>query len=214
MRIQSAAAVLAIVALAMACGGGPARGEGSIAALGDSNTAGYRIPGAYPELLGRWRAVPAHNFGVAGDTTEGMLRRLPEVLASGPTPQIVIVMGGTNDIAYGWPAERSLGNLDAITRAVRDAQREPVLVCPPPAGALPEPAQRALRLAIREYARREGVRVIDPWDALEDRSHPGRTRPELALDGVHPNQAGQRALARAIALGLGWAVPGETGAAR
>jgi len=137
-----------------------------------------------------------------------MVRRLPEVLASGPAPQIVIVMGGTNDIAYGWPAERTVGNLDAITRALRAAGREPVLVCPPPAGALPEQAQRALRLAIREYASRAKVRVVDPWDALEERSHPGRTRPELALDGVHPNEAGQRALARAIAQGLGWAAPG------
>jgi lysophospholipase L1-like esterase len=58
------------------------------------------------------------------------------------------------------------------------------------------------------------VRVIDPWDALEDRSHPGRTRPELALDGVHPNEAGQRALAGAIALGLGWAVAEEPAAGR
>jgi acyl-CoA thioesterase-1 len=206
MRVRIAPLVLAIAVFVTACGRGTGR-EASIAALGDSITAGYRIPSAYPERLGEWRGVPVHNFGVVGDTTEGMLRRLPKVLASGPTPQIVIVMGGTNDIAYGWPAERTLGNLDAIARAVREAGREPVLVCPPPAGALPEPAQRALRHAIREYASRTGVRVIDPWDALEDRSRPGRTRPEFALDAVHPNEAGQQALARAIALGLGWAVP-------
>lgn len=198
---------------AIACSGRAGR-EASIAALGDSITAGYRTADAYPERLGKWRGVPVHNFGVAGDTTEGMRRRLPALLATGPTPQIVIVMGGTNDIAYGWPAERTLGNLDAITRALRDAGREPVLVCPPPSGALPEPAQRSLRLAIREYGSRTRVRVIDPWDALEDRSQPGRTRPELALDGVHPNEAGQQALARAIALGLGWAVRDEPGAAR
>ena len=213
MRVQIAPVALAIAVFAMACGRGSDR-EASIAALGDSITAGYRIADAYPERLGEWRGVPVHNFGVAGDTTEGMLRRVPEVLATGPTPQIVIVMGGTNDIARGWPAERTLGNLDAITQAVHAAGREPVLVCPPPSGALSEPGQRALRHAIREYASRKHVRVVDPWDALEDRSHPGRTRPELALDGVHPNEAGQQALARAIALGLGWAVRDEPGAAR
>lgn len=213
MRFHIAPVTFAIAVFVASCGRG-AGGEGSIAALGDSITAGYRIPGAYLEWLGEWRGVPVHNFGVAGDTTEGMLRRLPDLLATGPTPQIVIVMGGTNDIAHGWPAERTVGNLDAITRAVRATGREPVLVCPPPAGALSEPAQRSLRVAIREYATRTRVRVIDPWDALEDRSHPGRTRPELAMDGVHPSAAGQRALARAIALGLGWAVPEESGAAR
>ena len=207
--MRALVALAAVLSIACARGG---RREASLAALGDSITAGYRIPGAYPEHLGRWRGVPAHNFGVAGDTTEGMLRRLPDVLASGPAPQIVIVMGGTNDIARGWPPERTVGNLDAITRALREAGREVVLVCPPPSGALPEPAQRALRQAIREYASDNGVRVIDPWDALEDRSHPGRTRAELALDGVHPNEAGQEALAHAIALGLGWPlrdVPGH-----
>jgi acyl-CoA thioesterase-1 len=202
--------LVTLAALFVTACAGEARREASIAALGDSITAGYRIPGAYPERLGQWRGVPVHNFGVAGDTTEGMLRRLPDVLASGPTPQMVIVMGGTNDIARGWPAERTVANLDAITRALREAGREPVLVCPPPSGALPEPAQRALRQAIRDHASRKRLRVIDPWDALEDRSHPGRMRPELALDGVHPNEMGQRALARAIALGLGWTVPGNS----
>ena len=53
---------LAIMAVVSGCGRGSAR-EASIAALGDSITAGYRIPGAYPERLAHWRGVPVHNFG-------------------------------------------------------------------------------------------------------------------------------------------------------
>jgi acyl-CoA thioesterase I len=201
------------VGISAACARGPAR-EASIAALGDSITAGYRTDGAYPERLGAWRAVPVHNFGKVGDTTEGMLRRLPALLETGPTPQVVIVMGGTNDIGRGWPADRTLANLDTIVRQLREAGRQPVLVCPPPAGVLPELAQRSLRHAIRDYASRSGVRAVDPWDALEDRTRPGRMRAELAMDGLHPNAHGQLVLAREIARGLGWKTPDEPGVAR
>lgn len=207
MRTGTGALALALALAAGSCSRDAGNREGSIAVLGDSITAGYRTADAYPERLRTWRRVPVHNLGVAGDTTEGMLRRLPEVLATGPTPQVVIVLGGTNDVAHGWPATRTMANLDAITRAVRDAGRQPVLVCPPPAGALPEPALRSLRLAIREYASRNGVRAVDPWPALEDRTRPGHMRPELALDGVHPNARGQLVLAQEVARALGWASP-------
>jgi lysophospholipase L1-like esterase len=204
MRIGIATFAVALAVVAAGCSRPGGREGGSIAALGDSITAGYRTAEAYPERLRAWRDVPVHNFGVAGDTTEGMLRRLPEVLATGPLPQTVIVLGGTNDVAHGWPAARTMANLDAITRRVREAGRQPVLVCPPPAGALPEPALRSLRHAIREYATRNDVRAVDPWPALEDRTRPGHMRPELAMDGVHPSGRGQLVLAREIAHALGW----------
>jgi lysophospholipase L1-like esterase len=213
MRTPIGLVAFAAAVLSAACTRGPA-GEGSIAALGDSITAGYRTEDAYPARLGAWRGVPVHNFGKSGDTTEGMLSRLPALLETGPLPQVVIVMGGTNDIGRGWPAARTLANLETIVRQVREAGRQPVLVCPPPAGVLPELAQRALRHGIRDYASRSGVRAVDPWDALEDRAHPGRMRAELAMDGLHPSAQGQLVLAREIAHGLGWATPDEPGAAR
>lgn len=200
----------AAVALALAAAGcSPAArpGDGSIAALGDSITAGYRTSDAYLERLGAWRRVPVHNLGRPGDTTEGMRGRVPQVLETGPAPQIVIVLGGTNDVGHGWPASRTMANLDAITRRLRETGREPVLVCPPPAGALPEIALRSLRQAIREYGTRTGVRVVDPWTAMEDRTRPGHMRKELAMDGVHPNEQGQLVLAQEIARTLGWASP-------
>lgn len=213
MRIWIAPVAFAAAVCFASCTRGHAR-EGSIAAMGDSITAGYRSEDAYPERLGAWRGVPVHNFGKAGDTTEGMLSRLPALLATGPTPQVVFVMGGTNDIGRGWPTARTMASLDAIVRQVREAGRQPVLVCPPPAGVLPELAQRSLRHAIREYASRSGVRAVDPWDALEDRTRPGRMRAELAMDGLHPSAHGQLVLAREIARGLGWAIPGKPAVAR
>jgi len=178
----------------------------SVAALGDSITARYRLAYSYPDLLGRWRNVPVQNFGVSGETTAQMLHRLAEVLDSGPS-QVVVIMGGTNDIARGMPVEETLHNLQTIAERVRDAGRRPVLVCPPPSGAFQLERAQALRAGLRDYAGAQGIVFVDPWPAMEDSARRGWLRPELALDVLHPNEQGQYVLAEQIAKALGWPVP-------
>jgi lysophospholipase L1-like esterase len=197
------ATVLAMVAVA--CQRSSAE-PASVAAIGDSITARYRLSYSYPDLLGRWRAIPVHNFGVSGDTTAQMLDRLSDVLDSGPTPQVVVIMGGTNDIARGTPMEETLRNLQTIAERVRDSRRRPVLVCPPPLGAFLERAE-ALRAGLRDYAHAQGITFVDPWPAMEDPARRGWSRSELALDALHPNEQGQYVLAEQIAHALGWPVP-------
>ena len=126
----------------------PRADPASVAALGDSITARYRLSYSYPDLLGRWRGIPVHNFGVSGDTTAQMLDRLADVLDSGPTPQVVVILGGTNDIARGMPVEGAL--------------------CPPPSGAFRLDRAQALRAGLRVYARAQGIVFVDPWPAMED----------------------------------------------
>jgi lysophospholipase L1-like esterase len=179
----------------------------SLAALGDSLTARYRLAFSYPDLLGRWRGIPVRNFGVSGDTTAQMLDRLEDVLGSGPTPQVVVILGGTNDVARGMPVEAALRNLQAIAERVRDSGRRPVLVCPPPSGSLRLERAEALRTGLRDYARAQGFTFVDPWPAMEDPGRHGWPRPELALDVLHPNERGQYVLAEQIARALGWPVP-------
>jgi acyl-CoA thioesterase-1 len=179
----------------------------SVAAVGDSITARYRLAYSYPDLLGRWRGIPVHNFGVSGDTTAQMLDRLPEVLESGPLPQVVVILGGTNDIARGMPVEEALRNLQTIAERVRDSGRRAVLVCPPPTGAFRLDRAEALRAGLRDYARAQGIAFVDPWPAMEDPARRGWSRPELALDVLHPNEQGQYVLAEQIARALGWPVP-------
>jgi len=144
---------------------------------------------------------------VSGDTTAQMLDRLADVLDSGPTPQVVVIMGGTNDIARGMPVDGALRNLQTIAERVRDSGRRPVLVCPPPSGAFHLDRAMALRAGLHEYARAQRITFVDPWPAMEDRSRPGWSRPELALDVLHPNEQGQYVLAEQIARALGWPVP-------
>src|SRR4029453_13044806 len=104
---EVATVILVILGATIACQGSHAD-PASVAAIGDSITARYRLSYSYPDLLGRWREVPVRNFGVSGDTTAQMLDRLADVLDSGPTPQVVVIMGGTNDIARGMPVEGPL----------------------------------------------------------------------------------------------------------
>ena len=196
-----------IAAAAMANCKSPQGDLASMAAVGDSITARYRLAYSYPDLLGRWRGIPVRNFGASGDTTAQMLDRLPEVLGSGPLPQVVVIMGGTNDIARGMPVETALRNLQTIAERVRDSGRRAVLVCPPPTGAFQLERAQALRAGLRDYARAQGITFVDPWPAMEDPARPGWSRPELALDVLHPNEQGQCVLAEQIARALGWPVP-------
>jgi acyl-CoA thioesterase-1 len=199
-------AVLAVVAFLASCGRTPPEPE-SVAALGDSITQGYGVRYAYPELLRIWRPVAVHNLGTRGDTTADMLLRVPGVFATGPLPQTVIVMGGTNDVGHGWPAEVSVRNLRQITRNLRQAGRQPLLVLPPPAGKLPRDALLALCRALRASARLDDVAFVDPWPAMEDPRRPGFLQGDLTEDQLHPNERGQYVLARQIARRLGWSAP-------
>jgi lysophospholipase L1-like esterase len=213
MRTTAVAAMAAGAALMMACARA-SDGPASLAALGDSLTARYRLSFSYPDLLARWRGIPVHNFGVSGNTTAQMLERLDEVLASGPAPQVVVILGGTNDIARGMPVEGALANLRTIAEKVRDSGRRPVLVCPPPSGSFQRERAEALRAGLRDYARGQGFVFVDPWPAMEDPARRGWARPELALDVLHPNERGQYVIAEQIALALGWPVPPPHSGAR
>jgi len=198
---------VAFAVLGLAACGRASEDIRSVAALGDSLTARYRLKYSYPDLLGAWRGIRVYNFGVSGDTTAQLLERLPGVLETGPTPQVVIVLGGTNDIARGLPVEGALRNLQLIAQGVREVGRQPVLVIPPPCGAFHLDSIQALRAGLRDYSRREGIVLVDPWPAMEDPARPGWMRAELALDPLHPNEQGQFILAREISRALGWPSP-------
>src|SRR4029078_5374347 len=92
---EVATVILATVGAATACQR-PRAEPARVSAIGDSITARYRLSYSYPDLLGRWRAIPVHNFGVSGDTTAQMLDRLADVLDSGAPPHGVGVMGGVS----------------------------------------------------------------------------------------------------------------------
>ena len=82
----------------------PAMNDGA-AFVGDSLTDYGRWSEAYPALRVR-------NFGIAGDTTVGLLHRVSQVIDARPTS--IYLMIGTNDLEYGRTPAEIAANVELI----------------------------------------------------------------------------------------------------
>jgi acyl-CoA thioesterase-1 len=192
-------AALRLVVLAVALLASPARGaERVVVALGDSLTAGFGLAEdqAYPALLqARLRRAgfdyQVVNAGVSGDTSAGGLRRLDWVLRS--RPEVVIVALGANDGLRGLPISALRDNLTAIVTRLRAAGVRVLLVgmrLPPNYGAA---YAGDFAEAFRAVARRTSVAFM-PFLLEGVAGDPGLNQ----ADGIHPNVAGQRAVAERV----------------
>ncbi len=185
-----------VAALASAAPCGAAQdAEPVIVALGDSLTAGLGVAAheAYPARLEailrregyRYRVV---NAGVSGDTTAGGLRRVDWVLRA--RPDVAIVALGANDGLRGLSVAAMRENLERIVRRLQAGGARVLLAgmrVPPNYG--PDYA-REFAAAFPAVARQTGASLM-PFllDGVA-------ARPALNQeDGIHPNAAGQRAIA-------------------
>ena len=186
------AALLAL--LATACGRPPtldplAPGDG-ILAFGDSLTRGTGAPDgqSYPAQLARLIDRTVVNSGVPGETSAEGVRRLSEVLDE-VRPALVLICHGGNDILRGLNLDAARRNLEAMVETARAAGAQVVLIGVP---------RRSLLLRDTadfyvEVAEELGLPLED--EALEDILGDD----ELKSDAVHPNAAGYRRLAEAVA---------------
>lgn len=107
--------------------------EPLIVVLGDSNTAGFGVGGAYsfPSQLNamlhqRGYRARIVNAGVSGDTLGGMLHRLDASVPAGT--RLVIVQGGYNDVYQRTPPDVIEARLRGILSRLH-AKRVPALLC-------------------------------------------------------------------------------------
>jgi acyl-CoA thioesterase-1 len=107
------AALLSFAAIASA--------NAQIVALGASSTAGYGVgaSAAYPAQLeamlrAKGRPMSVSNAGISGDTTGGMLARLPSAVP--PGTKIVILQIAGNDAMKGMSATAAAANRAEIRR--------------------------------------------------------------------------------------------------
>jgi acyl-CoA thioesterase-1 len=172
-----------------------------VLAFGDSLYAGFGLAPsqAFPAALERAladRGVPARvvNAGVSGDTSAGGLRRLPATLDRlGAKPDLAIVGLGANDALRGFDPAETRRNLDGIL-AELDRRGIPVLltgITAPP--GFRHPYFTRYEGIYAELARRHGAELEPSF--LEG----VLTRPELLLDGLHPNAAGTQVIAERVA---------------
>jgi len=186
-----------------------------IACLGDSLTYGYEVlrEETWVYLAGRELApmVELHNYGLNGDTTTGMLKRLhADILPS--RPDAVLLMGGINDIAYDGSTAPAKANIPAMARSIAERGAVPLICIPPP--YIPSPCEEwghldnLLKTAaeynryadwLRDFCASSGYRAVDFRACLEERVKRDKTKPDrYFLDGLHFNAKGHQVLAACL----------------
>lgn len=157
--------------------------------MGDSITEGWaRIDSDF---------FSSNNFigrGISGQTTSHMLVRFRRDVLD-LSPEYVVIMAGTNDIALnnGYISlENILGNLQSMCELAKLHKVKPILCSVPPAAAFSwrkelRPADDVVRLneMLRKYAKSARIPYVDYHSVLKDDNN---GLPEkYAADGVHPN---------------------------
>ena len=154
---------------------------GATAFVGDSLT-----------QAGNWReGVPdedALNFGVSGDTTDDVIARLGEVIEARPGSVVILI--GTNDLAWRRSAEHIVRNLETILVTLRRELPETRILVQSlmPRGREFAPEIRDVNRHLWQFAPTIHAQWLDLWPALalED----GELNPAYSDDRLHLNEAG------------------------
>ncbi len=179
------------------------KSDARVLALGDSLTYGYGASPdtSWPVKLGALTGWQVDNEGVNGDTSEGALQRLPQLLSAGSYDAILIGIGG-NDMLRGVPAAATRENLAALIAQARAHT--------PHVAVLATPAPDAMRAAVgslsdasfyEEVAKSgQALLVANVYSSvLSDAS--------LRSDPIHANARGYEKIAQLLAeqlKGAGW----------
>ena len=165
----------------------------SVLCLGDSLTFGYGAGTGptYPQWLEQLTGLTVHNAGVNGDTSEGALARLPDLLLR-HRPVLVLLSIGGNDFLRRLPLS---GTRQALTGMIQQAseQAQVVLV------AEPQPAWLAMATGTlsdhpiyAEVAKATNTPLYgDGWSTVLSRS-------EWRSDQIHANAEGYKVFAQGL----------------
>lgn len=156
--------------------------------------------GVWEQNYSSWNAV---NFGSSGDRTENLRWRIQNASLSNLSPQIIIVMIGTNN--YGQRRDSA----EMVAAGVYSILQDLKTFCPASKvlllGQLPvsekldpyyTPAIQSLNLALAKLADGKNVVFADPSPLFLDEQK--RLKESLFIDGIHPNSLGFNKLASFI----------------
>lgn len=143
--------------------------------------------------------------GISGQTTSQMvLRMMSDVVAL--RPRAVHIMGGTNDIAGNtgpMTPQMSENNVRAMTDIAQRHGIKVLIASVPPAANFPwaptietRRAIAVLNTRLERVAHETGSTWVDYHSVLDDGT--GAMKPGLAVDGVHPTEAGYDAMATVV----------------
>lgn len=161
--------------------------------MGNSITEGWA--GAHPKFF------KEHNFvgrGISGQTTHQMLARFREDVVN-LHPEIVVINGGTNDIAennHTYNEEITFGNIVSMAEIAKANGIKVVLTSVLPAKKFkwrpaitdaPEKIKK-LNARIKRYAEENGIPYVDYYSRMNVEDN--MLNPKYTKDGVHPTAAG------------------------
>nr|WP_237482278.1 arylesterase [Lichenibacterium sp. 6Y81] len=172
----------------------PAFAATTIAAFGDSLSAGYQLPAdaAFPAVLEAALRrdgydVTVSNAAVSGDTTQGGLERLDWSVPDGT--DLAIVELGANDMLRGVDTAVTAKNLGDIVAGLQKRHIKVLLAGMYAATELDGGYRERFAAIYPSLARRDGVPLY-PFFLAGIIGHP-----ELHLpDGLHPNAAGVKVI--------------------
>lgn len=185
-----------------------------LACMGDSLTEGADLVAGHtwPSLVGNALTLNVANFGIGGDTTQGMLARFyPEVLQY--KPDYVFIMGGTNDLWWDWQVKTIIGNVFSMCFQARYHNITPVIGLPmpvdieavqkvdysPPLEGYERLVEKLTELVnkLQTYATSSDIPVVDLHQPFFGNDQ--KVDSTLLLDdGLHPNQRGQQLIADSV----------------
>ena len=212
MPARSTQRIICLLTLLIGCAAtASAQTSARIVCFGDSIT-----KRGYPAIVGELLGVESINAGVGGHTSsEGLRRMSTDVLEK--KPDVVVIFFGTNDIRVDNPKkhtspEKYQSNLEAMIAACQKIDAKVVLCTLPPikadpffqrhdrkvfdaAGGLPVliAAQRRAAIAV---AKEHSVALVDLQKLLAEEPN------WMSPDGVHPNEEGNRIIAKHIAAAI------------
>ncbi|MGA0568730.1 GDSL-type esterase/lipase family protein [Rathayibacter sp. KR2-224] len=155
--------------------------EVSTVFVGDSITAGGRWDEWFPDERSR-------NLGVAGDTTDAVLARLDDIIAL--QPDTVVLLIGTNDLAWRRSAEHIVRNIEMILVSLRRELPDSQLLVQ---SVMPREAAYAETIKdvnrhLWQFASTVRAQYLDLWPALAGED--GAIDPQFSDDSLHLNENG------------------------
>ena len=189
----------------------PAPDEARVVFMGDSITEGWgnKVSATSPDHNEFFPGKLYINRGISGQTTPQMLVRFRQDVVD-LQPKVVVLLAGTNDIAEntGKTTLRDIENNIASMSDLARANGIRLVLCSVlPASDFPwhrglesAPKIRALNAWIKEYAAKNGFVYVDYYSSMA--TSDGALKPELSLDGVHPNKVGYEIMAPLAEAGI------------
>jgi lysophospholipase L1-like esterase len=181
-----------------------AAGDAELLLMGDSITDFWRSEqgrfagkAVLDKYFGHWKIA---NFGIAGDTTQGVLYRLKNGEGKGFSPRAVMLMIGTNNTGRNTAGEIAEGIGAVVLQLRRDfPQAKILLLAVFPRGAADDPVRETIADINRRIAKlHDGTNVhyLDIGAKFLDAQ--GNIPNDVMSDALHPSTKGYEIWAEAV----------------